>query len=191
MAAMISIENLNRTFPNYPVTISDKDWIYGVWYCSTAWMRTHFYGQYPSTFLKRVLALFPTAKDILHCPSGTITGPGVTVDLISDQQRKPQFIACATALPFADNSFELYISDPPYSHADSKKYGTPPFKSKKGHGRSAAHPEARWLLLPAQCALSQLPLEGLELYRSYRRRDRSQSRHKNAVYFPETRSLNR
>lgn len=93
-------------------------------------MKTHFYGQYPLTFLKRVLALFPGAKDILHCPSGTVTGPGVTVDMIRDEQRKPQIIANAESLPFADNSFDLYISDPPYSPADSKKYGTPSFRGK-------------------------------------------------------------
>lgn len=127
---VIDAANLNRSFPKYPITVTDKGWIYGVWYCPTAWMRTHFYGQFPLTFLKRVLALFPNAKEILHCPSGTIKGPGVTVDLISDAQRCPQVIGCATALPFPDNTFDLYLSDPPYSKPDSRKYGTPPFKSK-------------------------------------------------------------
>lgn len=141
---MIDVENLNRTFPKYPKTVEDKGWIYGVWYCPTAWMKTHFYGQYPLTFLKRVLALFPTANEarILHCPCGTITGPGVTVDLIQDEQRQPQHIACATDLPFKDGSFDLYISDPPYSPSDSKKYGCPPFKNK------AAMDEALRILSP-------------------------------------------
>lgn len=125
---MIDVANLNRVLPKYPITVQDKGWIYGVWYCPTAWMKTHFYGQFPLTFLKRVLALFPTAKDILQCPCGTISGPGITVDLIHDSQRKPMVLAPAESLPFPDNSFDLYISDPPYSNADSKKYGTPPFK---------------------------------------------------------------
>jgi SAM-dependent methyltransferase len=30
-------------------------------------------------------------------------------------------------LPFADNSFDLILSDPPYSAEDSAKYGCPPF----------------------------------------------------------------
>lgn len=139
---MIDVANLNRRCPKYPMTVEDKGWIYGVWYCPTAWMRTHFYGQFPLTFLKRVLALFPTAKNIIQCPSGTITGPGVTVDLISDAQRKPQILADATALPFYDNTFDLYISDPPYSKPDSAKYGTPPWKSK------VAMDEARRILKP-------------------------------------------
>lgn len=140
--AAISVENLNRAFPNYPATVSDKGWIYGVWYCPTAWMKSHFYGQFPLTFLKRVMALFPDAKDILHCPSGTLRGPGVTVDLIRDEQRRPDFIASAESLPFRDNSFDLYLSDPPYSPADSKVYGTPPFRGK------LAMKEARRVLKP-------------------------------------------
>lgn len=157
---MISVENLNRTFPKYPITVTDKGWIYGVWYCPTAWMRTHFYGQFPLTFLKRVLALFPDAKDILHCPSGTVTGPGVTVDLIRDDKRNPQHVASAEALPFQDNTFDVYISDPPYSPADSKKYGCPPFRSRN------AMKEARRVLKPNgyYCLLNVR-------YPSFRRKD--------------------
>jgi SAM-dependent methyltransferase len=139
---MMDVEHLNRTFPKYPITVTDKGWVYGVWYCPTAWMKTHFYGQFPLTFLKRVLALFPGAKDILQCPCGTLSGPGVTVDLVRDAQRNPQIIASAEKLPFKEASFDLYISDPPYSNADSEKYGTPPFKLKK------AMDEARRVLRP-------------------------------------------
>lgn len=126
----MNVPALNAAMPRYPVTVADKGWTYGVWYCPTAWMRSHFYGQYPLTYLKRVLALFPEAKDILHCPSGTVTGPGMTVDLIRDEQRKPQVLANAERLPFPDASFDLYLSDPPYSPKDSEKYGCPPFRPK-------------------------------------------------------------
>jgi SAM-dependent methyltransferase len=138
----MDVEALNRTFPKYPVTVSDKGWVYGVWYCPTAWMKTHFHGQYPLTFLKRVLALFPGATNILHCPSGTLTGPGMTVDLVRDEKRNPQVLACATQLPFPDASFDLYISDPPYTHDDSRIYGCPPWKAK------AAMAEAKRVLQP-------------------------------------------
>lgn len=142
VAPEISVANLNRSFPKYPITVFDKGWIYGLWYCPTAWMRTHFHGQYPLTFLKRVLTLFPDAKDILHCPSGTIVGHGITVDLISCEKRKPQIVANAEKLPFSNDSFDLYVSDPPYSSADSAKYGTPPFRGK------VAMAEARRILKP-------------------------------------------
>lgn len=151
---MIDVEHLNRAFPKYPKTCMDKGWIYGTWYCPTAWMKTHFYGQFPLTYLKRVLALFPGAKDILHCPSGTLTfeNNGVThttVDLIRDDQRKPQVLASALSLPFPDNSFDLYVSDPPYSNDDSKKYGTPPFNLKKAmdEAHRVLRPGGYWSLL--------------------------------------------
>lgn len=146
----MNVAALNSAFPNYPITVEDKGWVYGVWYCPTAWMKTHFYGQYPLTFLKRVLALFPEAQNIIQCPSGTVTGPGTTVDLISDDKRKPQIVANAETLPFPESTFDLYISDPPYSPADSKKYGCPPFRAKK------AMAEARRILRPGghYCLLS-------------------------------------
>ena len=128
---MIDVENCNRVNNKYPITVNDKGWIYGVWYCGTSWMKVSLHGQYPPTFLKRALSLFPTAKDIIQCPSGTVTGPGVTVDMIQDEVRKPQIIANASALPFQDETFDLYLSDPPYTNEDCKKYGTPPFPMGK------------------------------------------------------------
>jgi SAM-dependent methyltransferase len=90
------------------------------------------YGQYPATFLKRALALFPGATDILHCPSGTIHGvPGITVDMIRDAVRCPQVVANACALPFQTDSFDLVLSDPPYLDHDAKNYGTGHFPLKK------------------------------------------------------------
>lgn len=123
----ISVDNVNKTFPKFPMTVDDKGWVYGVWYCGTAWTKVRLHGQYPPGFLKRALALFPDAKDILHCPSGTIEGPGITVDMIEDAVRKPQIKASADALPFVCNSFDLFLSDPPYTPQDSTKYGCPPF----------------------------------------------------------------
>lgn len=131
---MISSENYNATFPKYPRLIEDKGWVYGVWYCG-AFYKSKLYGDYPPTFLKRALSLFPEVpKDrILHCPSGSLNGqvPGVTVDLIRDDKRHPQIIASADELPFSDNSFDLILSDPPYSAEHAKVYGTPNYPLKK------------------------------------------------------------
>lgn len=127
---MIDVQHCNSQFPRYPITVEDKGWVYGVWYCGTAWDRVRLHGQYPPTFLKRALALFPTAKDVLHCPSGTVTH-GVTVDLIRDEVRQPQYQADACDLPFADASFDLWLSDPPYTAKDSEKYGCKPFPLAK------------------------------------------------------------
>lgn len=126
---MISVDNVNRAFPRYPMTVEDKGWVYGVWYCGTAWTRPRLYGEYPPTFLRRALALFPDAKNILHCPSGTVTGPGITVDAQPNHVVKPMVIADAARLPFKDGSFDLILSDPPYSPGDALKYGVAKWSS--------------------------------------------------------------
>lgn len=124
---MIDVAHWNRVHPRYPATVEDKGWVYGVWYCGTSWTRVRLHGQYPPGFLSRALALFPTAVRILHVPSGTLTGLGLTVDRVRDDVRCPQIVASADALPLADNTFDLVLSDPPYTKADAAIYGCPPF----------------------------------------------------------------
>ena len=125
-----SISNLNLLCDSrgWPRCIDDKGWLSGVWYCST-YRKGTLYGQYPSTFLLRALALFPNLDEsrILHCPSGIVTGPGVTVDIKSHAPGCPAILASADALPFPDGSFDLYLADPPYSDKDRKQYGTKHF----------------------------------------------------------------
>ena len=137
----ISVENWNRTFPKYPVTVEDKGWIYGVWYCGTAWQKVQLHGQYPPGFLKRAMALFPDAKDVLHAPSGSLKSaelpPGhITFDMVRDDVRQPDFEGDCATLPFPDSSFDLVLSDPPYTKDDSKKYGCPPFPLRKFMGET-------------------------------------------------------
>jgi SAM-dependent methyltransferase len=127
----VNVAHLNESFPKYPMTVEDKGWVLGVWYCGTSWTKVSLHGQYPPTFLKRALALFPDAQKILHCPSGTLLGPGVTVDMISDEVRRPQIIASVDNLPLPDNSFDLVLSDPPYTNKDSEIYGCPPWPMGK------------------------------------------------------------
>ena len=125
---IISVDNYNKVFKKYPKVVVDKGWIYGCWYCGTSFTKNKLHGEYPPTFLKRALSLFPYAKDIIHCPSGSLKKVhGVTVDLVRDKIRCPQYQASADDLPFDDNSFDLFLSDPPYSDKDSKIYTTPPF----------------------------------------------------------------
>lgn len=130
----MNVAALNAAFPRYPVTVEDKGWTYGVWYCSTAWTKRALYGQYPGTFLKRAIALFPDAKDVLHAPSGALKdlpAGHVTFDIHRDEIRQPMFQGDCRSLPFPDASFDLVLSDPPYSAADSKIYGCDPFPMRE------------------------------------------------------------
>lgn len=127
---MIVVENYNRTFGRYPRMSADAGLAQGVWYCGS-FRRSSFHGQYPSGFLPRLLALFPGAREILHCPSGTVEGPGITVDRIRDGVRRPMVVADARSLPFRDGSFDLVLADPPYTAADSRKYGCAPFPLRR------------------------------------------------------------
>ncbi len=138
----MDINALNATMKKYPMSFSDengdsiedKGWAYGVWYCGTSFTKVKLYGQYPPTFLKRTLALFPDAKDILHAPSGQLQdlpSGHVTMDMYSDDVRKPMFQGNCDNMPFADGSFDLVLSDPPYTEEDSRLYGCAKFPEKK------------------------------------------------------------
>jgi hypothetical protein len=131
LSTRISASACNEAFPRYPATVEDKGWIYGVWYCGTSWHKAHLHGQYPPTFLARALALFPYANQIVHCPSGAVAGPGLTIDLIRDHARSPQIIADAASLPLASATIDLVLSDPPYTSEDSAIYGCTPFPLSK------------------------------------------------------------
>lgn len=138
----MDVDNLNRNIPKNPVSFTDENgdsiesrgWYYGVWYCGTSWQKAILYGQYPPSFLKRALLLFPNAKDILHAPSGALVdlpAGHVTMDIHSDNVRRPMYQGDVAEMPFADNSFDLILSDPPYSEEDSRLYGCVKFPEKK------------------------------------------------------------
>jgi len=138
----VNIDNLNATMKKYPVSFTDeagdsidnKGWCYGVWYCGTSFVKTKLYGQYPPTFLKRAMALFPDAKSVLHAPSGSLAdlpAGHVTMDMHVDDVRKPMVVGDCGNMPFEDGSIDLVLSDPPYSEEDSRLYGCAKFPEKK------------------------------------------------------------
>lgn len=132
---VLSAEGYSTAFPHYPPLVDHELGIYGVWCDRPAHNEGRgLWGMYPRSFLKRALSLFIDAKDVLHCPSGTLRNlpeGHLTVDLVRDRSRRPHVQADARALPFADGSFDLILSDPPYTPADAKRYGTPPFPQQK------------------------------------------------------------
>jgi hypothetical protein len=115
-------------------------WIYGYWVCGRPWGPVNaIYGQYPHTFLERALMLFKGLDQdnrLLHAPSGTLTGPGVTVDVVYDQEfnvnnpptpkqtvpRRPQIVASVDDLPFNNETFDVILTDPPYTREEELIY---------------------------------------------------------------------
>jgi len=69
----------------------------------------------------------------------------ITIDMVSDAARHPMMRANCESLPFRDASFDLVLSDPPYTAEDSKIYGCPPFSTRK------AMREFRRVLRPGGC----------------------------------------
>jgi hypothetical protein len=89
--------------------------------------RTGYYGEYPPTYLRRIRALFPEKRRILHLFSGKVNLadlPGDTVD--HNPELGPTYVDDAHVLGLVPlEQYDLVCADPPYSAEDAKKYGTP------------------------------------------------------------------
>jgi hypothetical protein len=92
-----------------------------------------YYGGYPAGYLRRVKALFPDKKNVLHLFSGKVdlaVMPGSRVDLNADLE--PDWVDDAQTLlnvPLQD--FDLVLADPPYSVEDAEHYKTTMVKRNK------------------------------------------------------------
>lgn len=119
MTPDLLVERVNTL--KYPPTVYSHGWIYGLWFCGTSFQKAIYYGQYPSTFVKRIKTMFPTER-MLHLCCGRCHIEGATnvdikplpeVDLIADVEK----------LPLVDRSYEVVLIDPPYSQEDASRYG--------------------------------------------------------------------
>ena len=130
---MLDVDHLNRTFPKYPVTIRDKGWVYGVWYCGTSFQKAEIYGQHPPTYMKRLRALFPSARRWLVCPSGVIADRDDTVciDLVRRKEGRPDIQASADSIPLGDSTVDVVETDPPYGAEHEEIYGTGKYPRRK------------------------------------------------------------
>lgn len=101
--------------------------VVGTWIMGNDYrVRSGYYGGYPAGYLKRIAALFPDRKKVLHVFSGRVdlsAMPGDTVDC--NRAVKPTWVADAhdlSKVPLA--AYDLVMADPPYSVEDAERYQT-------------------------------------------------------------------
>lgn len=136
-------DNYSKVFPNYPKLIVDKGWLYGVWVVGNRYASKHgFYGEFPGNFLKRVVALFPNAKTVLHAFSGMVEkgmfvgAQEYTIDANPDLS--PDIVGNVESFS-ASQQFDVILADPPYTKEDAGKYGLPLPNKKKSVANLAHH----------------------------------------------------
>jgi hypothetical protein len=107
--------------------ISEDGRVVGTWIMGNDYrVKSGYYGGYPAGYLKRIAALFPDRKRVLHVFSGKVdlgAMPGDTVD--SNAAMQPSFVADAhdlSKVPLAQ--YDLVLADPPYSIEDAERYQT-------------------------------------------------------------------
>lgn len=108
--------------------------IVGTWIMGNNYaVKSGYYGGYPAGYLKRIEALFPDKRHVLHLFSGKVDKsalPGDTVDL--DATLKPTYVDDAQTLEGVPvSSYDLILADPPYSVEDSDHYGPTMVKRNK------------------------------------------------------------
>ena len=107
--------------------ISEDGRIVGTWIMGNDYrVKSEYYGGYPAGYLRRVRALFPEKKRVLHLFSGKVdlvTLPGDTVDINS--ALGPTYVDDAQTLERVPlDRYDLILADPPYSVDDAERYQT-------------------------------------------------------------------
>jgi hypothetical protein len=107
--------------------ISEDGRVVGTWIMGNDYrVKSAYYGGYPAGYLRRVRALFPDKRRVLHLFSGKVdlaALPGDTVDI--NAALDPTYLDDAQRLdrvPLGD--YDLILADPPYSIEDAERYQT-------------------------------------------------------------------
>ena len=101
--------------------------VVGTWIMGNDYrVKSNYYGGYPAGYLRRVAALFPDRKRVLHVFSGKVdleAMPGDTVDC--NPAMEPTWRADAHDLRLVPlTNYDLVLADPPYSVEDAERYQT-------------------------------------------------------------------
>ncbi len=107
--------------------ISEDGRVVGTWIMGNDYrVKSAYYGGYPAGYLRRVRALFPDKRRVLHLFSGKVdlaALPGDTVDINADLS--PTYVDDAQRLENVPlGAYDLILADPPYSVEDAERYRT-------------------------------------------------------------------
>jgi hypothetical protein len=107
--------------------IAEDGRVVGTWIMGNDYrVKSGYYGGYPAGYLRRVRALFPDKRRILHVFSGRVdlaALPGDTVDI--NKRLRPTFVDDAQTLGTVPlERYDLILADPPYSVEDASRYET-------------------------------------------------------------------
>jgi len=114
--------------------IGDDNRVYGTWIMGNNYkVKSGYYGGYPAGYLRRIKALFPDKKSVLHLFSGKVDTDilnGKTVDI--NEENDADYIDDAQSLQNVPvEEFDLILADPPYSVEDCNHYKTSMIKRNK------------------------------------------------------------
>jgi hypothetical protein len=131
--------------------VSEDGRIVGTWIMGNDYrVQTGYYGGYPAGYLRRIRALFPDKRRVLHIFSGKVdleALPGDTVDTNPDLH--PTFVDDAQSLAKVPlEQYDLILADPPYSIEDAERYQTTMVKRNtvmRALQRAAAGTHIVWL----------------------------------------------
>jgi hypothetical protein len=105
----------------------ENGWTYGTWFIGNTYQKkTDYYGGFQGNLLKRIAALFPDRKRVLHLFAGKVdleAFPGDTLD--SNPALRTTYCCNAETCDGVPlNDYDFVLADPPYSESDAQRYGT-------------------------------------------------------------------
>lgn len=117
----------HRTQMPHSLFLAEDGRVVGTWIMGADYrVNSGYHGGYPAGYLRRIAALFPDKRHVLHLFSGQVdikAMPGDTVDITPALH--PTFVDDAqTLLDVPLGNYDLILADPPYTGEDAEHYGT-------------------------------------------------------------------
>jgi hypothetical protein len=120
----IDVENYNKVFGRF-LQIDGSGLVTGAIYLGNNYAKSNeYYGGYQGNYLKRIKALFPNAKDILHLYAGQVNDADLRGDKIdmNPQTKDTKYGDARELSKYIDKQYDLIVADPPYGEERLKEY---------------------------------------------------------------------